>query len=75
LLYRLFHEEEVRAFIASPLAARCNCSRERVETMLSQFSPEELEGMADGNVIAVTCEFCNTNYTFDANRYLKSGDE
>ncbi len=75
LLYRLFHEEEVRAFTASPLAARCNCSRERVENMLEQFSAEELEGMADGNVIKVTCEFCNTDYKFDADKYLKPGDE
>ena len=41
LLYRLFHEEEVRAFNAMPLDAQCNCSRERVETMLNQFSAEE----------------------------------
>jgi molecular chaperone Hsp33 len=71
LLYRLFHEEAVRAFRPSPLAAKCNCSRERVENMLGQFSAGELAGMADGNVIAVTCEFCNTNYAFDADRYLK----
>ena len=38
LLYRLFHEEEVRAFQATPLDAQCNCTRERVETMLNQFS-------------------------------------
>ncbi len=75
LLYRLFHEEAVRAFRAEPLAAKCNCSRERVEDMLGQFSAEELEGMADGNVITVTCEFCNTSYTFDADKYLKPDDE
>ncbi len=75
LLYRLFHEEAVRAFEAAPLDAQCNCSRERVENMLDQFSPEELEGMADGNVITVTCEFCNTNYQFDASRYLKPAGE
>ncbi len=75
LLYRLFHEEKVRAFDASPLAARCNCSRERVEDMLGQFSAQDLEGMADGNVIAVTCEFCNTVYKFDADKYLKRDGE
>jgi molecular chaperone Hsp33 len=68
LLYRLFHEEEVRAFEATPLDAQCNCSRERVETMLNQFSAEELEGMAEDDVITVTCEFCNTPYRFDADR-------
>jgi molecular chaperone Hsp33 len=75
LLYRLFHEEEVRAFHASALAARCNCSRERVENMLDQFSADELAGMAEDNVITVTCEFCNTNYKFDADRYLKQDTE
>jgi len=74
LLYRLFHEEEVRAFNASPLFAQCNCSRERVENMLGQFSAEDLQGMADGNVISVTCEFCNSRYQFDADRYTKSGE-
>jgi molecular chaperone Hsp33 len=72
LLYRLFHEEEVRAFEATPLDAQCNCSRERVETMLNQFSAEELDGMAEDDIITVTCEFCNTHYQFDADQYLKS---
>ena len=71
LLYRLFHEEEVRAFQATPLDAQCNCTRERVETMLNQFSPEELDGMAEDDVITVTCEFCRTHYQFDADQYLK----
>ncbi len=75
LLYRLFHEEAVRAFRASPLAARCNCSRERVENLLGEFSADELQDMAEGNVITVTCEFCNTNYKFDADRYLEPTDE
>jgi molecular chaperone Hsp33 len=31
LLYRLFHEEGVRAFPATPIEAYCRCSRERIE--------------------------------------------
>jgi molecular chaperone Hsp33 len=64
LLYRLFHEEDVRAFNATPLAARCNCSREKVEQMLARFSEDDINDMADGDVITVTCEFCNTHYRF-----------
>src|SRR5579883_1049999 len=70
LLYRLFHEEEVRAFEPKPLDARCNCSRERVEGMLAQFSPDELQDMVEAGIITVTCEFCNTHYRFDAREYL-----
>jgi molecular chaperone Hsp33 len=72
LLYRLFHEEEVRAFDPATLDSECNCSRERVETMLNQFSAEELDGMAVDDAITVTCEFCKTNYKFDAERYVKT---
>jgi molecular chaperone Hsp33 len=71
LLYRLFHEETVRAFAAVPLAARCNCSRERVEAMLGRFSQEELASIVQDGIIAVSCEFCNGHYQFDADRYLK----
>jgi molecular chaperone Hsp33 len=74
LLYRLFHEEEVRAFDPAALDSECNCSRERVEMMLNQFSAEELDGMAVDDAITVTCEFCTTSYKFDAERYLKTGE-
>jgi len=33
LLYRLFHEEQVRAYRAIPLESYCSCSRERVEEL------------------------------------------
>ena len=72
LLYRLFHEEQVRAFRKVPLAAFCQCSRERVGEMLANFSPAELADMAqeDGR-IRVTCEFCNTHYDFAARDFIQ----
>jgi molecular chaperone Hsp33 len=66
LLYRLFHEERVRAFDAKPISAFCHCSRERIEQMLANFSREELEDMVEDGKVQVTCQFCNTRYYFDA---------
>lgn len=66
LLYRLFHEERVRAFDATPISAFCQCSQERVEQMLSSFSPGEIEDMTEDGQVRVTCEFCNSRYAFDA---------
>ena len=43
LLYRLFHEEGVRAFPAAPIEAYCRCSRERVEAFLRSFGAAELK--------------------------------
>lgn len=67
LLYRLFHEEQVRAFDAKPISAFCQCSRERVEQMLTTFSQEDLDDMTDQGRVQVTCQFCNARYDFDAN--------
>jgi molecular chaperone Hsp33 len=66
LLYRLFHEEGVRVYDTHPLAARCRCSRERIETILRAFPADEREDMRKERVITVTCEFCNRRYDFDA---------
>ena len=72
LLYRLFHEEQVRAFRSIPVAAFCQCSRERVEQMLGGFTPSEIADMAleDGH-IRVTCEFCNRSYDFKARDFIQ----
>jgi molecular chaperone Hsp33 len=65
LLYRLFHDEQVRAFRAIPLESYCSCSRERVEELLRRFSAEELVDMVVDGEVWVTCEFCNSRYQFD----------
>ena len=65
LLYRLFHEEQVRAFRAVPLESYCSCSRGRVEELLKRFSAEDLADMVVDGEVWVTCEFCNSRYHFD----------
>jgi molecular chaperone Hsp33 len=62
LLFRLFHEENVRAYRAIELETYCSCSREGVETMLKGFSPEDLADMTVDGEVCVTCEFCNSRY-------------
>lgn len=66
LLYRLFHENGVRAFDAAPVYARCRCSRERILDMLVSFPETERRDMiADDGSISVTCEFCSTRYDIE----------
>ena len=66
LLYRLFHEERVRAYQAVALETYCSCSRDRVEELLQRFSSEDLKDMVVDGEVWVTCEFCNSRYRFDA---------
>ena len=63
LLYRLFHERGVRVFDPQPVVERCRCSRDRILSMLQQFSDEERRAMVgDDGRIGITCEFCSTHY-------------
>ncbi|MEO1205033.1 MAG: Hsp33 family molecular chaperone [Pseudomonadota bacterium] len=66
LLYRLFHEEGVRAYEARPIAERCGCSQQRVTDVISRFDPKQLDELRDDNGdIVVTCEFCSSVYYFE----------
>lgn len=48
-----------------PIAYRCNCNRERVETALLTAGEEELRQMIDaGEDIQVECHFCDKTYSF-----------
>lgn len=67
LLHRLFWQEPLRRF--EPLAPRfvCTCSRERVRGMLRGLGREDSESLiAERGVVEVGCEFCGTQYRFDA---------
>ena len=65
LLYRLFHERGVRVFEPAPVYDRCSCSREKIKAVLDNFSDAELDASTEDGSIAVTCEFCSTEYRFD----------
>ncbi len=65
LLFRLYHEDGVRVFDASKTAFFCTCSREKVAGVLSRYSPEDLQEMAEDGAIKASCDFCRTEYAFD----------
>lgn len=61
LLWRLFHEDEVRVHSAEPIAFRCGCETERIASVLRAYSANEREGLADADgIIRAKCEFCGT---------------
>jgi molecular chaperone Hsp33 len=64
LLFRLFHEDGVRVYDAHDLAARCRCSRERIERVLRSLPVEDRADLAVDGAVRVTCEFCNAQHVF-----------
>jgi molecular chaperone Hsp33 len=66
LLTRLFHQEDVRLFEATPTQFFCSCSRNSVANMLRMLGNDEITSIIEerGN-IEVHCDFCNKLYAFD----------
>lgn len=65
VLHRLFHAEGLRLDRPKPLSYGCRCSRERLLNVLGGFGTDDLDHMADGGTITMTCEFCNFDFRFD----------
>lgn len=71
ILRRLFWEEKLLRFVPQdgdngPHFA-CSCSRERVEGMLRNLGQEEVqEVLAERGSIEVGCDYCGSQYRFDA---------
>ncbi len=67
ILHRLYHQETLRLFDREPVAFRCSCSLERVETMLLALGEDEVRSiLEEQGQVTVDCEFCNQRYTLDA---------
>jgi molecular chaperone Hsp33 len=65
LLFRLFNEDGVRVWAPADLNASCRCSRDRVATVLASLPRDEIADLKVNGNVEVTCEFCNSTYTFD----------
>jgi molecular chaperone Hsp33 len=63
VLWRLFHEDEVRVQPAEPVAFRCDCDASRITGVLKSYAPAERAGLADSDgIIRARCEFCGTTH-------------
>jgi molecular chaperone Hsp33 len=63
VLWRLFHEDEVRVQPALPITFRCDCAPERIVQVLKSYAPAQRAGLADPDgVIRARCEFCGTTH-------------
>jgi len=63
LLWRLFHEEEIRVVPAVDLVRGCRCSVDYIRTVLARFPESDLVDMreSDGRV-KVDCAFCASSF-------------
>src|SRR3954466_15363130 len=63
LLWRLFHDDEVRVQPPEPVIFRCDCDATRITTVLKSYAPEDRAGLADPDgIIRARCEFCGKTH-------------
>lgn len=66
IIYRLFHEEDIRVFDSQPLMFRCSCSRDRVHGLLRLLGPDEVGSiLKEQGSVSLRCEFCCQRYVLD----------
>jgi molecular chaperone Hsp33 len=67
LLHRLYHQQEVQLFPSRAFHYQCSCSRERTARALISIGKQEIDSIvAEYGAVNIACEFCGTEYTFDA---------
>lgn len=67
ILYRLFHQEDVRLFEPQPVHFHCTCSRQRCEDTLMLVEPAEVDTiLEEESQIDMHCDYCGNHYLFDA---------
>jgi molecular chaperone Hsp33 len=67
ILYRLYHLEEVEVYPPSAVIFKCSCSREKTATALTGIDKAELlDIVAQEGSVAMNCQYCHTDYHFDA---------
>ena len=66
ILYRLYNEDDVRLFDGTPVAFRCQCSRDRIEDTLRGLGHDEVQSiLKEQGRVDVDCEFCGRRYSLD----------
>ena len=69
VLWRLFHEDQVRVQPSQELRFHCTCNEDKVYSVLGSYPASELADLveADG-IIRTRCEFCGARYEFPLER-------
>ncbi|WP_028024296.1 Hsp33 family molecular chaperone HslO [Enterovibrio calviensis] len=67
VLYRLYHQEEVKVYEPESVSFKCTCSRERSASAIAAIERQEVEQMvAESGNIKLHCDYCGADYEFDS---------
>lgn len=67
ILFRLYHQDDIRLLASKPLTFQCSCSRQRYESALLTIQASELMTILQEQQgqIEMVCDFCSKKEVFD----------
>lgn len=66
ILHRLFHQEDVRLFEASPVSFHCSCDLARMQNaIITLGEADALALLKTNHQIEIQCEYCSAHYAFN----------
>lgn len=71
ILFRLFHEHQVRVVKENEYSFGCRCSRDKLLGTLSAMKEEDVDAMVENGKITATCGFCGQVYSFEKSELCK----
>ncbi len=76
ILSRIFAGIGYEVLSESPLSFNCNCSSDRLKTILASFSEAELQDIYEKEgILEAQCNFCNEVYNFNLEEILAEKDK
>ncbi|WP_371187726.1 Hsp33 family molecular chaperone HslO [Thalassotalea maritima] len=69
ILYRLYHEQKVRLYDPQQVSFVCGCTEDKCLSAIANMGKEGIEQhLAEHGAFNITCDFCLTEYHFDAEK-------
>lgn len=66
LLFRLYHETELRLFPSREARFQCRCNTEKMKQVIGVLGEQEANQLLqEQGKIEIACDFCNSHYQFD----------
>lgn len=67
VLHRLYHQEELQVYSPQDVRFKCSCSKERSANAIASIDKQELlDIIAEEGSVKLNCQYCHTEYSFDA---------
>jgi molecular chaperone Hsp33 len=67
VLHRLYHQEELKQYQPQNIIFKCTCSKERSAAAIAKVDKQELLNIvAEDGAVRLNCQYCRTEYSFDA---------